>query len=189
MFTGYKWKDKASSTNITLVDKIRTFFKLRNSKIKYGRNVSVKQNVEIRLTDNAILEIGDNVIIDSYVFLQLTKPTPKVILHDYVGIGRHCVIAAKGNITIGKYTQIGPYCQINDQGHAFKKEKLIIEQDAIIEDVTIGEDCWIGAGVRILKGVRIGNGVVIGAGAIVNKNIPDYEIWAGVPAKFIKKRL
>ncbi|MBN2782303.1 MAG: acyltransferase [Campylobacterales bacterium] len=163
--------------------------KLSKKGIVYGKNVCVKHNVEIRMTDNAKLKIGDNVILDSYVFLQLTKPNPRVILEDYVGIGRNCIVASKGNIFIGKYTQIGPYCQINDQGHSFKKDKLIIEQDAIIEDVKIGQDCWIGSGVRILKGVTIGDGVIIGAGSVVNKNIPSYEIWAGVPAKFIKKRI
>lgn len=189
MFSGYSWKDKASSSHISIFDRIRTIWRLKDSKIKYGKNVCIKPNVEIRLTDNAVLEIGNNVIIDNYAFLQLTKPAPHLIIEDYVGIGRHNVIAVKGNVKIGRYTQIGPYCQINDQGHAFDRDKLIIEQHAIIEGVVIGEDCWIGSGVRILKGVTIGDGVVIGAGAVVTRNIPSYEIWAGVPAKFLKKRL
>lgn len=52
----------------------------------------------------------------------------------------------------------------------------------------IGSDVWIGANVIIIQGVNIGNGAVIGAGAVVTKNVGDYEIWAGNPAKFIRKR-
>lgn len=63
-----------------------------------------------------------------------------------------------------------------------------MEQNAIIKDTTIGEDCWIGTGAKILKGVNIGNGVVIGANSVVTKDIPDYAIVGGIPAKIIKYR-
>lgn len=183
-----QWKDKASSSTPSFMDRLRTLWKFRSSQIKFGKNCIVKPMVEIRLADNAIIEIGDNVIIDSYACLQLTKPNPHLVLGDWVGIGRHNVLAIKGKTIIGDYTQLGPYCQINDQGHAFEKDDLIINQKAIVEGVTIGKDCWFGSGCRILKGVTIGDGVVVGAGSVVTKDIPSYEIWGGVPARFIKKR-
>jgi acetyltransferase-like isoleucine patch superfamily enzyme len=55
-------------------------------------------------------------------------------------------------------------------------------------DIVIGNDVWIGTGATILSGVKIGNGVVICAGSMVTKNIPDYAIVGGVPAKIIKYR-
>lgn len=55
--------------------------------------------------------------------------------------------------------------------------------------LTIGHDVWIGANTIILPSChQIGNGVIVGAGSIVTKDIPSYEIWAGNPAKFIKRR-
>lgn len=54
--------------------------------------------------------------------------------------------------------------------------------------IVIGEDCWIGSNVTILGGVKIGNGCVIGAGSIVTKNIPDYSVAVGNPARVIKNR-
>jgi acetyltransferase-like isoleucine patch superfamily enzyme len=52
----------------------------------------------------------------------------------------------------------------------------------------IGHDVWIGFGAIILPGVTLGNGVIVGAGAVVTKSVPDYQIVAGVPAKFIRDR-
>ena len=170
------------------MDRVRALWLRHDKRIKCGRNVIIKPHVEIRIAENGVLELGDNVILDPYVFLQLTKPRPRLILGDHVGIGRHCVLAIKGTTRIGAYTQIGPYCQIIDQGHGYLKDDLIINQPAIVEDVTIGMDCWFGSGVRVLKGVTIHDGAVLGAGSVVTCDIPPYEIWAGVPAAFLKRR-
>ncbi len=56
------------------------------------------------------------------------------------------------------------------------------------EPIIIGNDVWIGSRVTILPGVRIGNGSIVGASAVVSKNVPEYCIVGGVPAKVIKKR-
>lgn len=55
-------------------------------------------------------------------------------------------------------------------------------------DVTIGHDVWIGEDVTILSGVTIGNGAVLAANSTVAKDVGDYEIWGGNPAKFLKHR-
>jgi phosphonate metabolism protein (transferase hexapeptide repeat family) len=54
--------------------------------------------------------------------------------------------------------------------------------------VTIGHDVWIGHGATLLPGVSVGIGAVVGAGAVVSKDVPDYTIVAGVPAKRIRER-
>ena len=57
-----------------------------------------------------------------------------------------------------------------------------------ISKTVIGNDVWIGNNVMIKAGLSIGNGVVIGMGSVVTKDIGSYEIWAGNPAKLIRKR-
>lgn len=54
--------------------------------------------------------------------------------------------------------------------------------------VEIGEHAFIGTGSIITGNVKIGKGAIVGAGSVVTKDIPDYEIWGGNPARFIKKR-
>lgn len=53
--------------------------------------------------------------------------------------------------------------------------------------INIGDGCWIGAGSTILGGVTIGKGTIIGAGSVVNKDCEANSLYAGVPAKFIKR--
>lgn len=52
--------------------------------------------------------------------------------------------------------------------------------------IIIGNDVWIGMGAKILPGVNIGSGAIIAAGAVVNKDVAEYTMVAGVPAKFVK---
>ena len=55
-------------------------------------------------------------------------------------------------------------------------------------EIKIGRYCYIGTNAIFTKPVIVGDGAIIGAGSVVNKNVPPYEVWAGVPAKFICKR-
>lgn len=54
--------------------------------------------------------------------------------------------------------------------------------------ITIGEHAFIGSGTIITGEITIGRSAIIGAGSVVTKSVGDYEIWAGNPAKFIKRR-
>jgi acetyltransferase-like isoleucine patch superfamily enzyme len=55
------------------------------------------------------------------------------------------------------------------------------------KEIIIKDDVWIGCNVVILQGVVIGEGAVIGAHSLVNKDIPKYSLWGGIPAKKIKE--
>ncbi|MFD1166479.1 CatB-related O-acetyltransferase [Sphingobacterium daejeonense] len=109
-------------------------------------------------------------------------------------IGKYCYIANNVNMvnaTIGNYVSIAPGVQIGGMEHSywwyststFLSDQNISNQQTIIED-----DVWIGAGSIIKQGVRIGRGAVIGAMSFVNKDVPDYTITFGVPAKTFKDR-
>ena len=54
--------------------------------------------------------------------------------------------------------------------------------------IVIGDDVWIGGHVIVLPGVHIGTGAIVGAGAVVTKDVPDYAVVGGNPARIIKSR-
>ena len=104
------------------------------------------------------------------------------------GIGQGSILGCTGKIFIGKDVMCGPRLMIFTTEHAMDIGKPMREQDLKIRDVIIGNDVWIGARVTILAGVTIGDGAVIGAGAVVTKDIPDYAVAGGVPARIIRFR-
>lgn len=113
-----------------------------------------------------------------------------------IKIGRSCyfnhdveIDAKEGKITIGDFVLIGQNALITTASHKFSDINTpIIEQGFISAEISIGNNVWIGANSIILPNVSIGEGSVVGAGAVVTKNVPQYAIVAGVPAKVIKYR-
>ena len=100
----------------------------------------------------------------------------------FIGANVHWDTVAPQRITIGKR------CAITS-GVIILTHYMNTENGRWFQgDVKIGNDVFIGANTIITKNVTIGNNVVIGAGSIVTKDIPDDEIWAGNPARCIKKR-
>ena len=105
-------------------------------------------------------------------------------------IGKFCSIAKEVTIFLGGNHRIDwgttyPFNVIFDKNDY---ASLITGHPKTNGDVIIGNDVWIGRGASIMSGVVIGDGAVIGAYSLVSKNVGSYEVWAGNPAKFIKKR-
>lgn len=94
----------------------------------------------------------------------------------------------KGNISIGKNVIIAQYVSVITHSYNYDLKENIKDQPMYSNDVSIGDGSWIGAYSVIMPGVTIGKGAIIGAHSMVNKNVPDNEIWAGIPAKKIKNR-
>lgn len=116
------------------------------------------------------------------------KFSSRVEIGDYSGIGRKSRIC--GKCIIGDYVVMGPEVYIYTVNHETSRIDIPIklQGDRKEQVVRIGNDVWIGARVTILPGVTIGNGCVIGAGAVVAKDVPDYAVAVGNPAKVVKYR-
>lgn len=131
---------------------------------------------------------------------RLTK-VANASIGDYSYIGPHTWII---NAKIGKFCSIAPNCKIglashsvnflstspiftetkNGTGYSWTKTNFFNPSNLTI----IGNDVWIGERALIISGVKVGDGAVVGAGAVVTKDVPDYAIVGGVPARVIRYR-
>lgn len=115
------------------------------------------------------------------------------------GNGRLCIgknsgfsgvqICCTNKITIGKNVWVGTNVTIYDTDfHPIDPyERLVIDAPAQSAEVVIDDCVWIGSNAMILKGVHVGKGAVIAAGAIVTKDVPEFTIYGGNPAKLIRE--
>lgn len=106
----------------------------------------------------------------------------------YVFIGRDCSIPPM--VTIGKYTMFASDVSIVGDDHVWSDPSVPMQFAGrpAQQSTLIGSDAWLGHGVILMRGVTIGDGAVIAAGAVVTKDVPSYEIWAGIPAQRIGER-
>ncbi|HED54677.1 MAG TPA: acyltransferase [Phycisphaerales bacterium] len=115
-----------------------------------------------------------------------------------VSIGSNCGFGAGitvhssvgGSVTIGDNCLVAGNCYLGGgQYHTERTDIPIVEQGHISgQHLTIGDNCWIGAGAVVINGVRLGRDVIVAAGAVVTRDVPDFAIVGGVPAKVLRVR-
>lgn len=118
----------------------------------------------------------------------------------YSYIGHDCFFV---NVDVGSFCSIADGCRVGGAMHPIQrvstspvfhagknvmKKNFCNLKEIETPKTIIGHDVWIGANACIKSGVKIGDGAVIGMGAVVTEDVGPYEIWAGVPARLIKKR-
>lgn len=112
-----------------------------------------------------------------------------ILIKENVVINGDCYINAEGGVEIGRYCHIAKGLTIFSSNHNYMSNTYIpYDEKTILKPVLIKEFVWIGANVTIIPGIVIGEGAVIGSGAVITKNVPDYAIVGGNPAKVIKFR-
>lgn len=176
---------------------LKNIVKYLYHKVKNGRRVS--------FTASSVIGIHST-------FEGCNKIYPHTAFNGYMGWGTYIAKHSHVEGKIGRFTSIGPYCQVvmgihpytypfvstspmffslaKQTGYTFAQKQCIDEFRYAEEKypVVIGNDCWIGRRVTIISGVTIHDGAVVLAGAVVTKDVPPYAIVGGVPAKIIKYR-
>lgn len=109
-------------------------------------------------------------------------------LDDGSGIGVNCRLY--GKTIIGKDVLMGPECVFYTRNHRIDRLDVPMRLQGNLPEqpIVIGDDVWIGTRVIVLPGVHIGSHAVISAGAVITRDVPDYAVVGGVPARIIKFR-
>lgn len=154
-------------------------------------NCSIDPSCDIRGINRMMF--GKNVVIQKDCWLNIAfnnpHPGPMIIIEEGSNIGRRCTISAANKIHIGKYVLFAPNVFVADTHHEYQKLGIPIMHQGITtqsDQVYIGDESWIGINAVIMGNVTIGKHCVVGANAVVTKDIPDYCVVAGNPAKVIK---
>ncbi len=183
---------------------LKKLFRKSGAGLILGRGISFRHPGKI--------SFGDRVAIDDYCLIDASGAgNHGIIMEDDVIISRNCVIQGKtGPVSLGKRTDIGcntiissvtgisigssvliaGNCYIGGARYNIEKTGLPVMDQGIHSrgPVSVGDNSWLGANVTVLDGINIGKGCVVGAGAVVTKNLPDYSIAIGAPAKVVQTR-
>ena len=143
IINGIRFIGFSSYRNLFAVSISTNFKKAPNAQVHIGKKFRTRNNVELNVREEARLEIGDNVFINS-----------------------GCIITVRESVTIGDNTILGPYVMIYDNDHAVVDGK-VSDNHYVTSEVKIGANVWIGAGTVILKGTVIEDDCVIAAGSVV----------------------
>lgn len=141
--------------------------------------------------EDKVIVLGDDVMLSVNVMISCKNGC--VTVGDNTGLSAHTIIHATNDcpVTIGRDGIIGPQCYLAGGGNYYFDDKTIpIREQGIRDDggVTLEDDVWLGARTTVLGGVTMHNGSIAGAGAVVSRDVPQYAICAGVPAKVIRQR-
>lgn len=161
-------------------------------KIEMGTNVVVADGctIDARGDSNRGIRLGDNVILGQRSML-LCKGG-NIVLGNNVGIGYYTSLCAVyGNVLeIEDNAMLGPYVYVDGTSYHYERTDIPMSAQGLNPrgGIRIGAGTWVGAHAAILDGVKIGRDAIVAAGAVVTKDVPDFAIVAGVPARVVKYR-
>ena len=134
----------------------------------------------------------------------LVRPGSYIVNTRFIDVGKNVVIRPgsyicadesidAGHIMIEDNVLLAPGISIFTNDHSYSADPTVpiclqgYPENSISNGVTLKEGCWICANSLILKGVTVGQNSVVGVGSLVNSNVPSRSIYAGIPAKLIRK--
>ncbi|WP_311213236.1 MULTISPECIES: acyltransferase [unclassified Arthrobacter] len=131
--------------------------------------------------DPDALSIGADSFIAAHAYV-----TGTVTIGDDCSVNAFTVV--RGNITMGDGVRIGAHTSILGFNHSMDPAEPVFKQPLTSKGIRIGDDVWIGSNVVVLDGVTVGPHAVLAAGSVVTKDVPEWSIVGGNPARRIRDR-
>lgn len=177
----YELMDKGGPTDVR-----EGYFKEASEEMIRARTLCAKANAVLP-DDNSYVKYLEELFGRNLDGIRILTPFicdfgNRVTFGDNVFINHSAILSASGGIEFKSGCMAAPGLRIATINHDMNNRHIAYTYGK----VTIGENAWIGMNVTICPGVTIGKYAVIGAGAVVTKDVPDYAVVGGVPAKIIK---
>lgn len=157
---------------------------------RFGANIRIYR--PLKISGVRYIELGCNISIEEGAWITaspLTNSLDSIIkIGNGTRIGHYSHIYGTKEIEIGQNVLIADRVYISDNSHAFSNPFIAILDQEILQlnAVTVGDGAWIGENACLI-GVKVGRNCVIGANSVVTRDIPDYSVAVGIPAKVIKR--
>lgn len=146
----------------------------------------------IRLSGEERIAIGDHVFIGPGSWLQTLPDGENTSIAVSIGKGTSvagaCVISAVRSVQLEENVLLARNVYISDHAHKYTDTEIPVIAQGVdnIKPVLVKRGAWLGQNVVVCPGVTIGTGAVIGANSVVTRDVPDYCVAAGVPARVLK---
>ena len=153
--------------------------------VQAGKNVYIGKHCALKGKSNIVLE--DDVTVRPYA--QIWSGGGTVRISRGSEIGERCRISIANSLEIGEKVLLSPNVYITDCDHEYRNIDVSVIDQGIVQKgqkVSIGEGSYIGINAVIVGNVKIGKHCVIGANSVVTKDVPDYGVAVGSPARVIK---
>jgi len=149
-----------------------------------GRKSVIYRSVRKDIVPFNSFVMGDYSVIEDWAIIN--NSVGDIVVGNYTRVGAGNTII--GPVTIGDKVNLAQNVVVSGLNHNFGDiNQTIVEQGVNTKEIVIHDDVWIGANSVVLSGVTIGKHVVVGAGSVVTKNIPDFCVVVGNPARVIKQ--
>lgn len=152
--------------------------------MKRGKHTVIYRSVRKDIVPFNKFSLGDYSVIED--FCCINNAVGDLYIGHHTRIGLHNTII--GPVNIGNHVNLAQGVVVSGLNHNFQDtNKRIDEQGVSTLPITIHDDVWIGANAVITAGVTIGRHSVVAAGSVVTKDVPEYTVVAGSPARVIKR--
>lgn len=152
--------------------------------IQKGKGALIRRNSRFDVLPINKFTLGDYSTIEDYTTINNGVGDVLIGKHTRIGIGSVII----GPVVVGNKVRLAQHVVVSGLNHNYESvNEAICDQGVSTKEVFIGSESWVGANAVILPGVKIGKHCVVAAGSVVTKNVDDYTVVAGNPAKPVKK--
>jgi acetyltransferase-like isoleucine patch superfamily enzyme len=181
-YNPWTFRSKATPADLVWQKKIQGLL-AREMAVQIGDECFIAPSASISGELGRSLRLGKHCHVAAHVYVT-----------DLVRLGDRCTLNAfatvRGTVTGGDGVRVGAYACIVGFNHGFARTDVpVYQQPCTSKGIVIGDDVWIGSHVMIVDGVKIGSHAILAAGAVVTKDVPDYAIVGGNPARVLRLRL